>query len=195
MGELYELCTYTAAPGRMEDLTRAYAEWRASAAAAGRSLTGAWTCEFGDLNRLLTLCALASPGSPPANLEAAGQVAYERRLLELVRPLQLEGPAAVVEFRTYSVRSGQRRAYLDLMLPALPIRERYSRNIGVWAPLSGDLDQVVHLWGYADLGARMQARNAAFADPDWGRYIATVYPLLARMNSQVLVPTAFSPLR
>ena len=81
------------------------------------------------------------------------------------------------------------------MLAALPFRERYSRNIGVQTPMDGDVDQVLHLWGYADISDRMRARTGAFADEDWRRYIATIYPLMRRMNSQVLLPTRFSPLK
>jgi hypothetical protein len=81
------------------------------------------------------------------------------------------------------------------MLPALAWRERHSPNIGVWVPCTGNLDEVIHLWGYEDLAHRMRARAASFEDPDWTAYLPTVYPMLTRMQSEIMIPTSFSPLQ
>ena len=141
---------------------------------------------------LRTYCKSPAPG-PARGLD--GAIGFERRTLRPERPLFTQGPARVVEFRTYGTAPGRRGGYLAKMLPALPIRERHSRNIGVWTPVGEGADEVLHCWGYEDLADRMRARSAAMADEDWRAYLATVYPDLRRMRSEILLPTAYSPLR
>jgi len=195
VGDLFELDVYRAAPGALPGLVATFGAGEAGVA-DGRSLVAAWTCEFGLLNRLLTLSRI-SPGAASTTRapELPGQVEFQRRVLRLERPLFTDVAAHVVEFRTYSIAAGDRDTYLQKMLPALPIRERHSRNIGVWTPVDEDPDQVLHFWAYEDVADRMRARTAAFADADWKAYIATVYPHLRRMTSEILLPTACSPLR
>lgn len=196
-GPLYEFATYVAAPGQLPQVGARYAsEVLPGLGSCGRHLAGAWTTELGPLSRLVTLCAVA-PGAihvPPGD-EAFGQVTSQRRLCRLMRPLSTDMPCGVVEFRTYTAAPGQQPSYLDRMLAHLHLRERHSRNIGVWSPVGGRLDQVLHLWGYTDIQHRMQVRAAALADPAWRGYLTTVYPMLAEMESTVLIPTTFSPLR
>ena len=195
-GDSYELDIYNAAPGALPGLVKEFGDHIARIAAGGRTLVAAWTCEFGVLNRLLTLCRTTSTAAPTAfEHRAPGQVGFHRRKLRAERALFTQGAAHVVEFRTYSVLAGSRSLYLAKMLPALAIRERHSRNIGVWTPLGEDGDQVLHCWGYEDVADRMRARSAALADEDWRAYVATVYPYLCRMESEILLPTPYSPLR
>jgi len=195
-GDLYELDAYCAAPGGLPALVARFGDKVADIAAGGRTLVAAWTCEFGLLNRLLTLCRRApEAASGVGGSELEGAVGFERRLLRLERPLFAEGAARVVEFRTYTTAPGRRDGYLGKMLPALPIRERHSRNIGVWTPVGEGAEEVLHCWGYEDVADRMRARSSAMADDDWRAYLATVYPDLRQMRSEILLPTAYSPLR
>jgi hypothetical protein len=208
----YELIRYTAAPGRLGSMTNAYRETVLPRLAECRlRLSAAWTCEFGVLNRLLTLCQQgdgdgdsdndsdAAARDAPAAFDGKGghigQIAEERTSMRLRRTLNTAMPCGVVEFRTYSIEAGQTETYLAKMLASLHYRERHSPNIGVFTTTHGDVDRVLHFWGYPDIADRMRARSAAYQDPDWAAYIATVYPYLRKMESQILLPTAFSPLK
>ena len=77
----------------------------------------------------------------------------------------------------------------------LPIREKYSRNVGYWQTEVGQLNEVVHLWVYKDLNERAAARSKALADPDWQAFLGKALPLLVNMQSTVLIPTPASPMK
>jgi len=51
------------------------------------------------------------------------------------------------------------------------------------------------MWGYADLNERERKRKELGADPGWQAYIGKVRPLIVRQESQILIPTPFSPIR
>jgi hypothetical protein len=51
------------------------------------------------------------------------------------------------------------------------------------------------MWHYADLNARMSARAAASADPEWQEFLGKGAGMLAEMQSVILLPTSFSPMR
>lgn len=59
----------------------------------------------------------------------------------------------------------------------------------------GELNTMVHLWGYASFEDRLRRRTALGADPGWQRYLGRIRPLIASMSNRLLVPTSFSPIR
>ena len=54
---------------------------------------------------------------------------------------------------------------------------------------------MVHLWGYDSLAERERRRAALAADPDWLAYLKQSPDIVVEMESRILVPAAFSPLR
>jgi hypothetical protein len=50
---------------------------------------------------------------------------------------------------------------------ALPHREEYSPIAAFWHTEIGPLNQIVHVWGYEDLGERTRIRAEAGADANW----------------------------
>ena len=57
-----------------------------------------------------------------------------------------------------------------------------------------DLNEVVHLWSFDDLGDRARRRAALWTDAEWLEFAARS-PVPVRMRNRLLAPTAFSPLR
>jgi hypothetical protein len=53
----------------------------------------------------------------------------------------------------------------------------------------------VHLWGYDSLAEREKRRAALFADADWLAYLAQSPDIVVSMESRILVPAPFSPIR
>ena len=45
----------------------------------------------------------------------------------------------------------------------MPVREKYSRNVGLWQTEAGQLNEAVHLWVYTDLNERAAVRAKALA--------------------------------
>lgn len=155
-------------------------------------LRAGWSVMFGPVTRLLFLQSVDPEGAPPAPPspdDSDGLQARKRQWLREHSPHRPTGEGVTVfELRTYDVRIGQGERFLALMLAALPIRERYSRNFGVWESLSGRLGQVLHLWGYRDLAERDSVRAQLKHDTDWTAYIATILPMLETLDTTILQP-------
>ncbi|MFO1013346.1 MAG: NIPSNAP family protein [Caulobacteraceae bacterium] len=102
----------------------------------------------------------------------------------------------IVEMRTYTLFVGKTGEYLrHYQAEGLEVQKRILGNlVGYYTTEIGeDLNQIIHLWGYADLNDRAARRAALFKDPTWLAYIPKIVPLLAKQESRILTPTSFSP--
>lgn len=74
-------------------------------------------------------------------------------------------------------------------------RDTLGNLLGYFHTEVGELNTMVHLWGYASLDDRMQRRARLAADPGWQRYLERIRPMIESMSNRLLVPTGFSPIR
>lgn len=103
----------------------------------------------------------------------------------------------LVEERTYTLHMGKVPEYLRLYeQEGLAVQEPILGNlVGYFSTEFGTLNQVVHLWGYADLADRAERRARLLADDRWQTYVAKIRPLVAHMENRLLIPAPFSPIR
>ena len=78
----------------------------------------------------------------------------------------------IVDLRTYSIRIGAMRDFLELYArEGLAVQTQHlGAPLGYYTTEVGELAQVVHLWGYADMADRERRRAALEADPRWLAY-------------------------
>lgn len=100
----------------------------------------------------------------------------------------------IIEKRTYTLHPGKVAPFLELVRDrGLAIQAPHlGEPLGYFTSESGALNQVVHLWGFADAGDRERRRGALARDPAWQAFLPSVLPLIREMDSQILIPTAFS---
>ena len=67
--------------------------------------------------------------------------------------------------------------------------------LGYFVTEIGILNQLVHMWGFADLVDRQQRRERLNADPRWQICVSKLRPMIRDMENRILIPTRFSPLR
>lgn len=67
--------------------------------------------------------------------------------------------------------------------------------IGWFTTDSGMVNEVVHIWRYADAADRERRRAALEADPAWQAFRAKAAVYVTEMRSRILRPTRFSPMR
>jgi NIPSNAP protein len=77
----------------------------------------------------------------------------------------------------------------------MPVREKYSKNVGVFQTEVAQLNEVVHLWAYRDLNDRAAVRAKTLQDPEWQAFLAKTTPLLVQMHSVALTPVPASPMK
>lgn len=102
------------------------------------------------------------------------------------------------ELRTYTIHPGRAAEYAELSgSVGRPIRgDRFGKLVGYWTTELGPLSQVVHLWEYADLAARAEARAGLAKDERWRtEYIPRATPLLQGQENMILGPVDWYPLR
>jgi hypothetical protein len=175
-------------------------------------LEGYWFTDIGPLNRVVHLWSYTDLNER-ARLRA--ELARNERWTREYAPLHKDvtvrqdirlmnpviGPAApaetpnVYELRTYRTRPGAVRRWVELITQAMPVREKYSRPVGLWITEAGQPNEVCHIWPYRDLNHRAAVRAAAAADPEWQIFLRDSAPLLDEMHSTIMLPAPHSPLR
>ena len=78
----------------------------------------------------------------------------------------------LVDLRRYTIVPGQLKQYLAIYEShGLPVQRRHIGDpLGYFITEVGQLNQVVHLWGYEDFADRQRKRAAMENDPDWKAY-------------------------
>lgn len=101
----------------------------------------------------------------------------------------------IVDLRIYTTLPNRMAEFVALYeQKAWPLQLKYLENcLGWYTTVEGELNTVVHLWGYADQGDRERRRTAMAADPAWGLYLkeAGERGLLITMQNRIVRPTAF----
>lgn len=103
----------------------------------------------------------------------------------------------IVELRTYQIQPGKMQIWLDHYEKAgLPHQLKYlGKLVGFFVGEIGTINQVKHLWAYDSLTDREARRSALAKDPGWQEYRRLIPPVVVAQSNEILVPTAFSPLK
>jgi len=210
---IYELRTYTLMPGTQAQYLKLNQEiGRHVRGDKYGKLEGSWTTEFGTLNQFVHLWNYASfeererlraelhkntdwtQGYIPKIRPMI--VAQENKILSAVLPLTPPADGGhVYELRQYRTHVGKGGEWLGHFKAIMPVREKYSKNVGLWQTEVAQLNEVVHLWAYRDLNDRASVRAKALQDPEWQAFLARSLPLLAEMRAIILNPAPASPMK
>jgi hypothetical protein len=77
----------------------------------------------------------------------------------------------------------------------MPVREKYSRNIGIWTGEAPQPNEIWHMWNYQDTNERARVRAESFRDPEWLNFVRTGEGTIVEMQNTMLIPTDFSGLK
>jgi len=105
----------------------------------------------------------------------------------------------LIEERCYVLKGDYTPAmYIEIyrQTGALELQQRVlGRLLGFFTTEIGELNALVHLWGYDSFEERLRRRTLLAADPLWQAYLGRIRPMLQSMNNRLLTPTDFSPIR
>ena len=103
----------------------------------------------------------------------------------------------IVEERIYTLHPGKVPEMVKLYgEEGLALQQKYlGKFLGYFTCETGNLNQVVFLWGYDSIDDRAARRDRMAKDPEWQAYLKKVVPLLQKQENKLLRPTAFSPIR
>lgn len=102
----------------------------------------------------------------------------------------------IIEKRTYTFHPGKVQEFLALYeREGLPLHTKYLPMIGYFVSEIGTLNQVIIMWGYESMADRDTRRAALYADPEWIAFGPKTTPFIQKMETAILRPTSFSPIR
>jgi len=210
---IHELRTYTIQPPKFKDFIALTSKVGIKLRTKHSKVVGYWTTEIGELNQVVHLweyedfdhrtrvrAALAKdkawntqylPRSRPMLQHQESMVLVPADFYPFTRP----SGTGIYELRSYRLHPGKVPEWLEHFKDGLPARQKYSKPVAVWSSELGELNRVVHLWQYESLEHRARVRKAALADPAWKETVAKLGLLMQVMESKVLTPTEFSPLK
>jgi hypothetical protein len=103
----------------------------------------------------------------------------------------------IVDHRTYSFKPGTMGKWLKKYeTEGLPLQKRYlGVFMGLYTAETGNVHQVVFMWGYESLADRDARRATMAEDPEWQKFISEVWALdaIQAQEIKILKPAAFSP--
>ena len=102
----------------------------------------------------------------------------------------------IYEMRTYRMKVGTVPAYLKLVeQEGIAVQKSHLGHlVGYFFSEIGALNEIVHIWAYADLNDREARRAALAADPRWQVFLPKIQALIETMDNKILKPASFSPL-
>ncbi len=103
----------------------------------------------------------------------------------------------IIEMRTYILKPTTLNRFLDIYNNE--IRETHvsilGNQIGFFYTEFGELNKVVHLYGYDSYEDRDRRRAILAKNKDFISYLAKVESLIVHMKNEILLPTEFSKIK
>ena len=102
----------------------------------------------------------------------------------------------IIEKRTYTLHPGKVQDFLTLYeAEGLALHTKYLPMLGYFVSEIGTLNQIITMWGYQSLQQRDELRAKLYADPAWIAFGPKTTPFIQTMETMILRPTHFSPMR
>ncbi len=102
----------------------------------------------------------------------------------------------IIEKRTYTLLPGMMPAFLALYeAEGLALHTKYLPMLGYFTSDIGALNQVITMWGYDSMAQRDDLRAKLYADPAWIAFGPKTTPFIQTMESAILRPAPWSPIK
>ena len=103
----------------------------------------------------------------------------------------------IVEKRTYTLKPGKAAAYMKIYEEfGLKPQTRILGNMFGWfTPEIGELNQIIHMWAYKNLGDRDKRRAELGKDKEWAEFLKNLRDadVVVHQENHILNPAPWSP--
>ena len=96
----------------------------------------------------------------------------------------------IVEMRTYTLKPGSQATVIERFGKALPVRQKLSPLAAFWSTDVGPLNQIIHVWCYADSAERDKIRAASTKLEGWP---PDIHEFVVDQETKIMIPAPFSP--
>jgi hypothetical protein len=101
----------------------------------------------------------------------------------------------IFEMRTYQLKPGTLLDWETTWRKGINARKKFVEPVGAWFSQVGRLHQVHHMWQYPSLEARKETREKAWQLDGWAETVSKTSKMAKSMDSFILMPLSFSPLK
>ncbi|KAI0066490.1 NIPSNAP-domain-containing protein [Artomyces pyxidatus] len=101
----------------------------------------------------------------------------------------------IFELRSYQLHPGALLEWEAAWRKGIEARRKFVEPVGAWYAQVGRLHQVYHIWQYPDLQTRKEKRDEAWQLDGWADTVHKTAQLAKFMDSLIMVPLPFSPLK
>ena len=103
----------------------------------------------------------------------------------------------IIELRTYTIKPGEVQNFINIY--DKEIREIHTKTLGnqlgFFYTEIGNVNEVVHLYGYENFEDRQKRRNILSKNTQFQSYVVKVKNLIVDMKNQLMYPTDFSKIK
>ncbi|MGY8991149.1 MAG: NIPSNAP family protein [Rhodospirillales bacterium] len=103
----------------------------------------------------------------------------------------------IVEKRTYTLKPGTAPIYMKIYEEfGLEVQTRILGNMFGWfVPEIGELNQIVHMWGYNSIADRESRRKELDKAPEWAEFRKNLRSkeIVVKQDTQILNPAPWCP--
>jgi hypothetical protein len=99
----------------------------------------------------------------------------------------------IYEIRTYRLKTGATPEYLRLIgEECIAIQKSHLGTLfGYFQADIGPLNEIVHIWAYADIADRERRRAALLEDPRWRALLPQIQSHIETMENKIMKPAPF----
>lgn len=95
----------------------------------------------------------------------------------------------VVDYRAYTFKPGTIPEFLEMFeKEGLAVQKRILGNfLGIYRTEVGNINEVIHMWGYESLAERERRRALLYQDPEFMAYVVKARALITGQDVRILV--------
>ncbi|KAJ8523287.1 hypothetical protein ONZ45_g252 [Pleurotus djamor] len=101
----------------------------------------------------------------------------------------------IFELRSYQLKPGTLLEWENTWRKGIEARKKFVAPVGAWFSQVGRLHQVHHMWQYPSLEKRKEMREEAWQIDGWAETVSKTSQLAKFMDSIILSPLKYSPLK
>src|ERR1700710_1920706 len=100
--------------------------------------------------------------------------------------MSIEAP--IVDLRVYTIRLRKMAEFIDVFdRLAMPVQLKYlGRPLGMYTSVVGQLNQIIHLWGFDDMREFEQRHAARDQDSAWPAYLQASEHLITAQENRLI---------
>jgi len=175
-------------------------------------LTGSWETVIGELDTFVHILEYENYGGYDKSTQLIRESHFNESFAEMLPHIQSRSSqlcqefaflpsspprslGGIFELRSYTLVPGKLLEWETAWRSGIEARSSTIQPVGAWFSQVGRLHQVHHLWQYENMESRKEKRETAWQTPGWSDTVHKTGEHAITMDTSVMLPLSFSPLK